>query len=136
MSVLSELRFDGDHLFDHFMRKTVHRLFPACCRVDLAPCCSKCFTSSTLYQSVVACVIQEAYSANPIPPCEQPVTRTTLDIVMRRAVRAEKFRYGQSWTKAGFNASEMNCLFGPVGVNVDLGGLVCGNRGSNQGRCV
>ena len=71
----SEIRYR----FDPFVRKTVHGFISTCCCVDLAPCSSKLLASAGLRQPVVFPIDQEAYSANPIPPFEQPVTRTTLD---------------------------------------------------------
>ena len=69
-------------------RKTVHGFISACCRVDLASCGSKLLTSSGLRRSIVFPIGQEAYSAKPTLPFEQPATRTTLgsvpaDMLMR-----------------------------------------------------
>jgi len=71
----SEIRYR----FDPFIRKAVHGFISACCCVDLTPRSSELLTSARLGQSIVFPIDQEAYSANPIPPFEQPVTRTTLD---------------------------------------------------------
>lgn len=77
--VLTPDSSNWNHPFDLFVRKTLHRAVFACCRVNLAPRGSKLLTSSGLCQFVVFHFGQKAYSANPIPPLEQPVTNTTFD---------------------------------------------------------
>ena len=75
----NDSRFERSHPLDLLVRKTLHRVSSTCGRIDLAPGGSKLLASFGLCQSVAFCIGQEAYSANPIPPFEHPVTTTTFD---------------------------------------------------------